>query len=442
MANQQLLLTRFRSGFLIAIAFILISCGGSGDSSTDATTDTSTAVNNASKTIMSVLDTNASAVSSVTVDSAALASILDAQGITLADTSSTGLTDDFGDFLNTMLDVNTAVISSDGNTITVSPSVAKFCDLYATTAGIAKDDPLYTTCQDIMTDVRLVIEVTGAETGILSISHNVNTPLQVQYSPTQLIFTMNLAGSVAALQSMMAVIEPGTVLDIPATVEGVVVIDMQVLGEQHVLTTLKITQAIELLDSPEIALTIAAATLFSAEADGVAGTATVSSSLNTVTGSFPVDIGTSSAEVKVPGYLYLTSATLSLAITDAGKGLTGNFSVGPLNIKLDNADAVNFLLDPQFSIDPVSGVINLDSALNLDVTVTDTSTNFFDMYGTLSVTAPIGTSFVEVGTTGVYKVISGSISIYADGTVFSGTIGTVYEGQCFDLGGIAECPLI
>jgi hypothetical protein len=375
------------------------------------------------------------------VDSAALASILDAQGITLADTSSTGLTDDFGDFLNTMLDVNTAVITRDGNAITVSPAVDNFCDLYATTAGIAKDDPLYTTCQDIMIDVRLVIEVTGAETGILSVSHKGNTPLQVQYSPTQLIFTMNLAGSVAALQSMMAVIEPGTVLDIPATAEGVVVIDMKVLGEQHVSTTLKITQAIKLLDSADgIDVTIAAATLFSAEADGIAGTATVSSSLNAVTGSFPVDIGTSSAPDKVPGYLNLASATLSLAITDAGKGLTGNVSVGLLNIKLNNTDAVNFLLDPQFSVDPVSGVITIDTALDFDLTVTDTY-NFFGMYGTLRITAPAFTSFVEVGTTGdVYRVESGSISIEATGDIFSGEIGTVSAGQCFNLDGPAICP--
>jgi len=441
---RRVLLTGCRSALLIAIASILISCGGSGDSSTDTTSvDTTTAVNNTAKTIMGVLDTNATAVSSVTVDSAALASILEAEGITLSDTSSTGLTNDFGDFLNTSLDVNTAEISRNGITITVSPSVTAFCDVYATKEGIAKDDLLYTQCQDILADVRLLIEVTGAETGTLSLSYKGSTPLQVQYSPTRLTVTVNLADSIAALQSLMAVIDPNAVFDTPETVEGVVAVDMQVLGAQHVSTSLRITQAIKLQDiAAGIDVNIASATLFSAEADGIAGTASVSSSLNAITGSFPVDIDKSDGVDEVPGDLSLAAATMTLAITDGGNGLTGNVSVGPLNIKLNNTEAVNFVLDPQFSIDPNTGVITLDSDLYLDLSVTDTSPPFFDMNGTLTISAPTGTAFAEVGTTGaVYQVKSGYITFAASGDVFSGPPGTVTEGECFNIDGPVACPL-
>lgn len=439
---RRTFLTSICSGFLISIALVLISCGGSSSDSAGTTTDTTTAVTNTSKVIMSVLDTNATAIAAVTTDSPALDSILDSVGITLADTSSTGLTDDLGDFLGTMLDENTAVITRSGNTITVIPDVTKFCDQYATTTGITTDDELYTTCKDIMIDVRLMIETTGAETGTLIVSHMGNSPIQVQYSPTQLIYTINLAGAVAALESLMAVVDPAASLDLPATVAGVVVIDMEVLGEQHASTTLNITQAITLVDSIEgIDVTIAPATLFSAEVDGITGTATVSSSLNAMTGSYPVDVGTSSAPNTVPGSFDLTGATLSLTITDAGEGLTGDVGIGPLNIKLNNADAVNFLLDPQFSINPTTGVIALDTALDLDMTVTDTFT-FFDMDGNLRITAPAGTSFTEVGTTdAIYKVLSGSINISSTLDTFNGTVGTISVGQCFNTDGlVVTCP--
>ena len=438
MNNRRTFLTSIRSGFLVSIALVLISCGGSSSSSDSS----GTVVTNAAKTITDVLDTNAAAIAAVTTDSAALDSILDSAGITLDDTSSTGLTDDLGNFLSTMLNENTAVITRSGNTITVKPEVTTFCDLYATTTGITTDDELYTMCKDIMTDVLLRIETTGAETGTLFVSHKGNSPVQVQYSPTQLIYTINLAGAVAALESVMAIVDPAASLDLPATVTGVVVINMQILGEQHALTTLDITQAITLVDSTEgINVNIAPATLLSAEVDGITGTATMSSSLNAMTGSYPVDVGTSSAPNTVPGSFNLSGATLALTITDAGEGLTGNVGIGPLNIQLNNADAVNFLLDPQFSINPDTGVITLDTALVLDIAVMDDFA-FFGMDGTLRITAPIGTSLVEVGTTeAIYKVQSGSINISATGDVFSGTVGNIIVGDCFDTDGlIVTCP--
>jgi hypothetical protein len=443
MNNQKTLRASIRSGLLIVATSIVISCSsGGGDDSSGSATDTSTAVRSASANIITVLETNAAAINSVTADSPAFNSLASSAGLDLADTDSVGVTDDLGKLLGAMLDENTADITRDGNRINVKPRVADFCDLYATTTGIATDSDMYTSCLDIMVDVRLAIDVTGNDTGTLSISHKGNTPIHVQYSSTQLIYTVDLSGAVAALGSVVEVMSPGEPLDLPATVSGTVVIDIKALGKEHASTQLKITDAIRLYDSKEgIDVTISPATLFSAEVNGVAGTATMSASLNTVSGNYPVDVGTSSAPNTVKGRLDLTGAAVTLNITDAGKGMTGDVAFGPMKIKLNNAAAVDFVLDPQFTVDPASGVITLKTALSLDMAVVD-DYDYFDMYGDLTVTAPKGTSFAEVaGSDGVYQVKTGSITISATGTIFSGPSAVITTGQCFDIeNGRVTCP--
>lgn len=262
----------------------------------------------------------------------------------------------------------------------------------------------------------------------------------MQHSATQLVVSLNITSSFAALQSLLTSLDPTSALELPETLAGVIELTLTDLGEQHGSIRLAVTEAIQLIDTTpneEVNINLQPADWLFIEADGIAGTATVSSTLSTISAMFPVDTGTIG---NVPGQLTLAAALITLNVTDGGDGITGNIAIGPLDLDIDNLQAVDFLLDPEFSIDPVSEVVTLDTELVLELSVTDTYSVLTGINGTLSVTAPPGTTFAEV-TDSVSVINAGSMSFTGTGD-FQTMTGSLGIGDCFSVEGPVVCPVV
>lgn len=437
------ILTKFKTGLRIGLALVLVpfllSCGGSSDSSSSSNNDGP--VQSAARNIASVIETNASGLAGVGGDSEALADLLAAFGITLADNGGEGLSDEFIDLLETLLDDNTAIITQNGNTIEINPSDTQTCNELALSLGFAQTDPIYADCLDAMDDYLITIVTSSSDAGTLSMSFNGHVFLTMDYSPTQLVVALDITESVAALESLILALDPTAIFDTPETLAGMIELDMQVLGEDHGSIQVAITETLQVVDAGEgYDIDVAPATLFLLEADGIAGTASVSSSLSTISAVFPVEVDVLG---EVPGDLAFDGANITVNVTDGGDGANGDLSIGPVTFDIDNSGSIesifSFLLDPEFTVNPDTGVITLDTALELELVVTDDVYNvLLGQNGSLNVDANAGTAFVDAGD-GAFEVTSGQM-VFAGTGDFVDFAGTVDVGECFDFTGPVTCP--
>lgn len=435
------ILTKFKRGLRIGLALLMVpflfSCGGSSDSSSS----NDGPVQSAARNIANVIATNADGLAGVGGDSEALADLLAAFGITLADNGGEGLSDEFIDLLETMLDDNTAIITQNGNTIVINPSDAQTCDEIAQSLGFAQTDPIYADCLDALDDYLITIIESGSDSGTLSMSYDGHVFLTMDYSPTQLVVALDITESVAALESLLLALDPTAILDTPETLAGLIELDMQVLGEDHGSIEIAITEALQVVDVSEgYDIDIAPATLLSLEADGIAGTASVSSTLSTISAIFPIEVDSLG---EVPGELAFDRANITVSVTDGGDGANGDLGIGPVTFDIDNSGIIenifSFMLDPEFTVNPNTGEITLVTALDLDLDLNDGIYDlFFGQDGTLNVDAPAATAFVEAGD-GIFEVTSGQMAFVGTGD-FADSSGTANVGECFDLSGPATCP--
>jgi len=426
---------------LIATVPLLFSCGSSSEddgSGGGSNVNTTTAVQNASKSISDIITSNANGISGVGGDSEALIPLLALLGVTLTDSGAPGLSDDLINIMEGALDTSNQDITQTGDVITIMPSPTRICDDIAAELGFAAGSDEYNACLEVVGGIVITIVATSDTSGTLSISHSGITPFTVQYSPTQLIFTHNLANSFAVYQSILAITTPDDPVDIPDTIAGVIEMTITELGVDHGSIVIRVTETLGVTDvSDGVDFTLGPSTLLSIEADGVAETATVSSVIGAVTAMFPVEITPSQDGL---GSLILAGSEVTLNVTNNGDGLDGTLSFGPLNFDIDNIDSIDFLFDPDFTIDPVTDVITLDTALDLDLEVDD-SFGLYDIAGTLFVDAPAGTSFgATAADQSIFQIKSGSMTFVGTGD-FPNVNDTVSVNQCFSLlTGPITCP--
>lgn len=433
---------------LLVVTGGVMSCssGGDGGSNNAGTNNpTTNAVLNVNSQIANAITTAANGAAGAGADSDALANLLSAFGITLANNGNQGLSDDLTSFIGVLMNPSTSSVTQVGDIITIVPSPSEVCNFLANQLGFPFGGSEYSSCLQMMLGMTVVIDTDTANSGSLTVAHNGNELLMLQYSASELVLTLDLADMFAAFNSMITAANPAGVIPPLDALSGELIFTLTQLGVDHSSFLLQISQAVNVQDTSEgISFSQGASTLFFAEADGVTGAATVSSQLGAISAMLPVVVDDVNGTQEPSSFTMAAGTELTLNVTDGGAGLNGEVTVGATDFDINSQDEFDFFLDPSFTLDPVTSVWTLNTGLVLNVNHS-AAFGLFGFFGTLDVTSPANSSFLQVSGgspfEAIYEVQSGSVTFSGTGD-FSGYTGVVGVGECFNSDGPVACPVM
>ncbi len=435
---------------VLSSAALIGGCGGGGG---DDDVSTSEALQQASRHIVEVIDTEGNGLTGAGADSEALNALLEPLGITLADPGDEGLGDDLEDLVKLILDDEHSTVVRQGDTLTITPSPQAVCDLLAAEVGFATDSTLYQYCLDLVAELQIIIEIEDEDRGLLIVRFGDSEPVTVSYGPGKLVVTVDVAESKAALDHLALVLDPDAEIAELDRIEGALRLTLQVLGPDHGLILVEVAETIVIVDDTEpYDLRIAVSELLRIEADGVKGEASVSGGIDEVTVNYPQDINDDGDTL--PATAELGGIRFSLDVTDAGDTASGEFLVKPLSLTVDVTEVLALSVDDgsgaavafTASVDSDDqDLLTLNTGFDFELSMNDGTYDLLGEFvppgpvGTLSVTAASGTAVREYPSNpDLAEVTSGAVVFVGSGD-FAGMTGTAGTGDCFNEEGPQVC---
>ena len=441
---------RSLSILVLSSAALIGGCGGGGG---DDDVSTSEALQQASRHIVEVIDTEGNGLTGAGADSEALGALLEPLGITLADPGDGGLGDDLEDLVKLILDDDQSTVERQGDTLTITPSPQAVCDLLAAEVGFATDSALYDYCLDLVAELQIIIEIEDEDRGLLIVRFGASEPFTVRYAPGLLVVTLDAAESKAALDHLVLVLDPEATTDALDRIEGKLRLTLQVLGQDHGLILVEVAEDLVIVDeSAPFDLQVAVSELLRIEADGVKGEASVSGGIGAITAHYPQDIN--DAGDTLPATAVLGGISFSVEVTEAGDSASGSFLVKPLSLTVDGTEVLALSVDDGSSgavtfsatVDSEGeDLLTLTSGFDFDLVMNDGSYDLLGDFappgtaGQLRVTANSGTAIREYPLNpDLAEVTSGAVVFDGSGD-FAGMTGTAGTGDCFNEEGPQLC---
>jgi len=436
---------------LLVSSALLSACGGGGDK-----VSTGEALEQASRQIVQVIDAEGDGLKGAGADSGALGQLLEHFGITLGDNGDEGLGDDLEVLVEMMLDEAHSTVSRHGDTLTLAPSPQAVCNLLAAETGFATDSALYDLCLQVVRDLRVVIEIEDDDRGLLIVRFGDSEPMTLRYSPGLLVVTVDVAEAKAALDHLALLLDDEAQPVALATLEGRIRVTLQVLGPDHGLIVVEVTEDVVIADdNPDepYDIRIAAGELLRIEADGVAGEASVNGGIGALTVHYPQDIDDFGNTL--PATVETAGISFALEVSDGGSSASGEFLLQPLSLTVDGEEVMRVSVDDgasgavgfTLSVDALSGddLLTLDTAFDLGLMMNDGRYDLLGEFmppgvvGNLGVTAASGTSLREYPQNpDLTEVVSGVVEFDGAGD-FGGYSGTAGPGDCFNEEGPQAC---
>jgi len=431
--------------FCILLLPFLLNCGSDDEKTEseaktpiDTLVETPVAIKAANSNISQIIRTSASATAGVGADSEAIASLLEPLGVTLAvNDEDGGISDNIIKVMQSVLDETSTNINREDDVITIEPEGQPICDEFSLLMGFSDEDDTYSTCLNVINDMLVKIIANNDQSGDISVHYDGFQAINVSYSPNQLVVSVNLTTASQTLQQVMQVIDPEVELELPETISGGIAVTLKNLGDQHGSMQLDISDTVQIIDSNDgYNIKLEPATLLSVTANGLTGTAKISSTINELTGDFPMDIDDgNTAEAK----LLINSSEIDISVADAGETLELKVNIEPIKLTMDSVEILSLALSvPQMKMTDAMSMISMSSPMKLTLAVFDDYDLLGGTDGDVTITSSENTVLEDQGES-TYLVKSGGVDISGTGS-FAELSSLIESDSCLNLGGKVDCP--
>lgn len=341
------------------------------------------------------------------------------------------------------LDDANAMVTREGNVVTIDPDESRVCAAEFPLLDLA--GLTLTNCEQVMSDMRVEIQATSDESGIITYSLQNDQIITINYAADSMAYELRLAPlqqlSQRSDELSGSVVDTSTIVDGALRLSAVVTNDEPgaVAGE----LSLEVTEALSfrVTETVEESFTLAPSTVFNIALDEATGNVTTSvdwGALQLIADDSDFEDGSSMSEVSLAG---LTAA----ATLNANSSVLALSNVGikdtPLRININQVNVLQLSLSTfDVTIDAEQNQITFDGALGALFTMNNLLNSApelpTDTQMSLSINAAAGTTLKSLGDNSGQVLNNGPFGISA--SVASSSSGVSLEqstsfnqGECF-----------
>ncbi|MFK8077447.1 MAG: hypothetical protein AB8B84_12745 [Granulosicoccus sp.] len=469
--KQTFLKSLIKAGCLCVVTASLVACGGSSKSnsepSNDPTTpgsgnntpenpDTNDTVSATTEEIQRTAARSVSSGMSINLDAlkelsgeamtgvqpdsigANLVGDLNLDSLSQLDTTNSN-------FMNNSLGLDdaNARVTREGNVVTIDPDETRLCAAEFPLLDLA--GMTLTNCEQLMSDMRVEIQATNDESGVITYSLQNDQIIIINYAADSMAYELRLA----PLQQLAQRTDElaGSIADTSRLVDGALRLSAVVTNDEPGAVagelSLEVTEALSLrhTDVVEESMTLAPSTVFNITLNEATGDVTTSvdwGALQLIADTSDFEDGTSMSEVSLAGLTaaatFNTNSSL-LALTNVGIKDT------PLRININQVNVLQLNLSTfDVTIDPEQNQMTFDGALGALFTMNNLMDSAPDLptdtQVSLTIDAAAGTTLKTLGDDSGQVLNNGPFGIAA--SVVSSSSGVSLEqstsfsqGECF-----------
>lgn len=360
-------------------------------------------------------------------------------GSTVGDSIENGDTlDDNIDSLMTTslaLDSTVAIVTREGNVITIDPDENELCQEEVLGNMIAADAG----CVAVYKDLLVVLDAKTDDTGLLTYQFQETPVLVIGYSPNGGSYEINMGGLKAVLEASAAQ-DPDTTVDLPDTMQGAMRVTAMVNDDSGVTAagsmSLSVTQPISIIDTDgDINLSLGNSELFKVSSD-TEGNTKISSNYGALSASFPAILDSANPTKTDMVALMVSGFTNQLDINKAGDEVKLGNSGSALTVAINSGEAVKLSIS-SYAITLNSDSLSIDEGLTLGVSLSNVVgqlTNGALNSAQLDIAMPTGTVLAPDDASGSTKVSAGAFSYNLQASSAQGAVSNSFSasaGECF-----------